>query len=405
MNRPRFIFLNIGHAYDHLFMMLFPTVVLTLEVEFAQSYGELLALSIPGFIAFAVGTIPAGWLGDRWSRSGMMAVFFIGIGASSILTGFAQTKLEISAGLFLIGLFASIYHPIGISMVVQGQDKVGRLLGINGVWGNMGIAAAAFVAAGLGSWISWHAAFFIPGAVAVLTGAIYIWVSRSWPLADRIAGAKKPHAYDAVATSRVVRSAMLRVILVLGAAALLSGIVFQTSSIALPKLFDEGLGSLTSSVFGVGSMVTLVVAVAAFAQLVTGRLIDKYPIKLVWIIVLFSQVPLLILVGLISDLGLLIAAFAVLIMTFSEIPIQDALLARHTPEHMRSRIYGIKFSLALGASALAVPIVSALLGGGGGFAWLFGLLALCAFTVGFAALWLPNRTHVPAETKAAAAAD
>ncbi|MBT5037799.1 MAG: MFS transporter, partial [Rhodospirillaceae bacterium] len=124
-NRVGFGFLNIGHAYDHLFMLLFPTVVLGLEGTFERSYEELLALASPGFIAFAAGTLPAGWLGDRWSRSGMIAVFFIGIGASSILTGFASTPAEIAGGLTLIGIFASIYHPVGISMVVEGREKVG----------------------------------------------------------------------------------------------------------------------------------------------------------------------------------------------------------------------------------------------------------------------------------------
>ncbi|PPR22502.1 MAG: hypothetical protein CFH38_01158, partial [Alphaproteobacteria bacterium MarineAlpha10_Bin1] len=111
MNRQRFIFLNLGHAYDHLFMLLFPTVVLTLHGQFEGSYSELLLLATPGFVAFAVGAIPAGWLGDRWSRSGMMAIFFIGIGVASILTGLARSKTEIAIGLFFIGLFASIYHP------------------------------------------------------------------------------------------------------------------------------------------------------------------------------------------------------------------------------------------------------------------------------------------------------
>ena len=83
-----FLFLNLGHAYDHLFMLLFTTVVLGLEHEpgFEDSYGGLLALSITGFIAFGAGSLPAGWLGDRWSRPGMMIVFFIGIGASSTWT-------------------------------------------------------------------------------------------------------------------------------------------------------------------------------------------------------------------------------------------------------------------------------------------------------------------------------
>ncbi len=142
----RRLFINVGHFYAHLFMLLFPTVVLALESEFAASYGSLLSLATAGFVAFGAGSIPAGWLGDRWSRPGMMAVFFIGIGGASVLTGFARTPFEIGAGLLAIGVFASIYHPVGIALLVEGREKVGRVLGINGVFGNMGVAGAALIA-------------------------------------------------------------------------------------------------------------------------------------------------------------------------------------------------------------------------------------------------------------------
>ena len=208
MNRPRFFFLNLGHFYDHLFMMLFFTVVLSLEEEFGRPWNELLWLATPGFVAFAAGAIPAGWLADRWSRSGMMAVFFVGIGSAAILTGLARTPFEIAIGIFFIGLFASIYHPVGIAMVVQGRDKVGKLLGINGVWGNMGIAAAAFVAAAFVEAISWRAAYFVPGAVAVLTGLVYMWAARSWPLTDKIAEPKKDNLMAAITSSPEARQAM-----------------------------------------------------------------------------------------------------------------------------------------------------------------------------------------------------
>ena len=141
-DRSRILFINVGHGLDHLFLLLYPTVVLTLEGVFGRSYGELLSLAVPGFIAFAAGTLPAGWLGDRWSRPAMLAIFFVGIGASAILTGFARTPFELAVGLTLIGLFASIYHPIGVAMLVEGREKVGKLLGINGVAGNLGLAAA-----------------------------------------------------------------------------------------------------------------------------------------------------------------------------------------------------------------------------------------------------------------------
>ena len=98
MNRSRLLFLYVGHFYDHLFVFLYPTVVLTLQHQFDQPYDELLLLATPGLVAFAAGAIPAGWLADRWSRSGMMAIFFFGIGASAILTGMARSQLEIAIG-------------------------------------------------------------------------------------------------------------------------------------------------------------------------------------------------------------------------------------------------------------------------------------------------------------------
>ncbi|MGH8650451.1 MAG: MFS transporter, partial [Burkholderiales bacterium] len=134
------LFLNVGHALDHLFLLIYPTVVLAMAPEFGLAYSEMLPLALGGFIAFGAGSLPAGWLADRWSRRGMMTVFFIGIGAASIVTGLVQTPWQIAAALTLVGLFGAIYHPVGIAMLVSGREKVGRVLGVNGVFGNLGVA-------------------------------------------------------------------------------------------------------------------------------------------------------------------------------------------------------------------------------------------------------------------------
>src|SRR5690606_41731299 len=98
--RLRLLFLNLGHTYDHLFMLLYATAVITMEAHFDLTYGELLALATPGFIAFGAGALPAGWLGVRWSRIGMSTRFIIGIGASRVMTGLARTPLESNTGRF-----------------------------------------------------------------------------------------------------------------------------------------------------------------------------------------------------------------------------------------------------------------------------------------------------------------
>ena len=394
--RIGFFFLNIGHAYDHLFILLFPTVVLDLESEFGRPYDELLTLSFPGFIAFAAGTLPAGWLGDRWSRTGMIAVFFLGVGGSSILTGFARTELEIAGGLTLIGLFASIYHPIGISMVVEGRKKVGKVLGINGVYGNLGVAAAALIAAGLTEAISWQAAFIVPGIVATVTGIAYVIFLFLRPATERLE-VKAARATRAESAGERIplpsKSGMRRIFGVVAVSTIMGGLVFQGSVIALPKLFEEGLGPLADSLLGVGLMVSLVIAVAAFAQIVVGYLIDTVSIKYVWIVMLLIQVPLLAVLAMTSEAGMLVVAFAAMLMIIGEVPISDTLVARHTEDAWRSRIYGVKFLFGLGAAALAAPLVALMHGSSGGFVWLFLIFAAMSFVIGVAAFWLPGRAR------------
>jgi MFS family permease len=125
-----FLLLNVGHFLDHYFMLIFATVAaLALTSGWGMSYAELLVYGTPGFTAFALCSLPMGMLADRYGRDRMMVVFFIGIGVSSILTGFAQTPLQMGAGLLCIGIFGAIYHPVGLAIVTARWKKNGYAAG------------------------------------------------------------------------------------------------------------------------------------------------------------------------------------------------------------------------------------------------------------------------------------
>ena len=176
MNRDRthFLFLNIGHFLDHLFTLIFATVAaLALSASGGSSYGDLLKYATPGFFAFGVFSYPAGWLADKWSREGMMVVFFVGIGLASVATGLAQTPLQVGIGLFVIGMFAAIYHPVGLAMVTQKWKNTGMRLAVNGVWGNLGVASAALITGYLIDNGGWRIAFIIPGVFSIAVGLAY----------------------------------------------------------------------------------------------------------------------------------------------------------------------------------------------------------------------------------------
>jgi MFS family permease len=172
-DRIHFLFLNIGHYLDHLFTLIFATVAaLALTREWGLSYSELLKYAAPGF-AFGVFSWPAGWLADKWSREGMIAVFFVGIGAASIGTAFAQTPLQVGIGLFVVGVFAAIYHPVGLAIVTQKWKNTGMRLATNGIWGNLGVASAALITGYFIDNGGWRMAFIIPGVLSIGIGILY----------------------------------------------------------------------------------------------------------------------------------------------------------------------------------------------------------------------------------------
>lgn len=392
-DRLSFLFLNVGHAYDHLFMLIFPTVVLALQREWQASYSDLLALGTVGFVAFAAGTLPAGWLGDRWSRTGMMTVFFLGLGLSSVLTGLARSPFELALGLGLLGLFASIYHPVGTAMVVQGAARTGRALGINGVSGNLGVALAGVTAGALTDLISWRAAFILPGLLAVATGVAFaLTAARRDQAAGGLAAAKPQAAPD------LSRGDQIRVLAVVAVAALFGGLVFTALTVALPKIFEERLADLATSTTGVGAFVSVVFAVAALAQIPVGYLLDRYPVKRLFLLLLAAQLVLLPLAVGAEGIGMLLVAVPLMLVVFGEIPITDWLVGRYAAAAWRSRVYAVKYVLSLGVGAMGVPMVAFLHESAGGFATLFLVLAVLVAGIAAAVPLLPGRRRAAAGT-------
>lgn len=386
-------FLNFGHALDHLLMLIFPTVVLAMTHELGMAYSELLPLSLGGFIAFGACSLPAGWLGDRWDRHGMMTLFFVGAGAAAILTGLARSTTEIAVGLTLIGVFAAIYHPVGIAILVRRHPRMGRALGVNGFFGNAGVAAAALTAGALADLAGWRAAFIVPGAVSVIAGVLF------WFLVPRAAA----EAAVKKAGVPVPRAVVARAFAVIFVATVCGGLIFNSTVVAMPKIFDERLSALTNTTFGIGALVALVYLLAAVAQLIVGTLLDKGTLRAVFLPVAALQAPLLLLAGSAQDYMMLAVAVAMMFVVFGQIPINDAMVARYTDDAWRSRVYAVRYVVSFGASAAAVPLIAFLHRGAGGFESLFAVLAAVAVPIFLGALFFPKPSPAGGRPSPAAA--
>ena len=372
-------YLNWAHTLDHLFMLIFPTAAIALTREWSMGYAELIKLSIGGWVAFGVFSIPAGWLADKWSRWGMMVVFFVGIGLASIAAGLSQGPAQMAIALTAIGMFAAIYHPVGIAMLTMGARQLGKTLGINGVWGNSGLAFAALLTGALIDFVGWRWAFIVPGVLAVVSG-IGFAMTTSMPQAK---------ATKKSAPTGLPRSFYVRVFAVLAVVAAGNSVIFNATTISMPKIFDERLNALTNTSLGIGALVCFTYLVAAMAQLLVGYWIDRGGLKRVLVPVVAFQVPLLFLAGIFSDYALLFIAVGMMFFVFGQIPINDAMVARYTADEWRARALGLRYVLSFTAGTLAVSLI-AFSQTHGGFTQLFNLLAVGAAVVLVAALAFPG---------------
>lgn len=379
-------FVNVAHLFDHMFMLVFPTAVLAMEVDFGRSYGELLALSIGGFIAFGAGSIPSGWLGDRWSRRNMLGVFFIGIGGAAILAGLTTSLAALAIALTLIGLFASIYHPVGTAMLTAhadalGPEKLGRELGTNGVWGNVGVACAALVTGALAQVFGWRFAFIIPGAISIGFGIAYLLMVPEHASPPRKGGKSQVH---------VPRRIAMRAFAVLAVVGVSGGVVFNAATIVLPKLFSERLHDLIGTPVGISLLVFVVYLAGAMAQLLIGRLIDRYTLKQIFVPVAFLQAPCLLIAGYTEQWWLILPCLGIMFAVFGQVTINDTMVARYTSDEWRARAFSLRYLLSFGASATAVPLIALVYDRGGGFDMLFAVLAVLGFSIFLAALAFPG---------------
>lgn len=396
-DRAYFFLLNLGHFLDHLFMLIFATVAaLVLHVEWGVSYAALLAYATPGFFAFGLFSLPAGWLADQWSRDGMMVVFFIGIGVASIATSFASTPLQMGIGLFVIGVFAAIYHPVGLAIVTLRWRNIGMRLAANGVWGNLGVASAALITGYLIDNGGWQWAFIWPGVVSMIIGCAYLALRWAHMGEERLAStpaAPKPSVPGA-------RRLFLTVTVIVFVTTAVSSVIFQSTTFALPKIFDERLEGLVDSIGGAGATVVgviafVVFATASLAQLVVGFALDRLGPKRVFMFVAALQLVCFLAMPGLRDGWALAVALGFMLGAFGQIPINDFMIGKMASGSARARIYGVRYVVSFTALAATLPLI-AVVYERWGFDVLFAVLAGAAFVILCAVSLLPRKLPSPA---------
>ena len=394
--RNSLIFANIGHVFIHLFTAMYFTIALAMEQQgfLNLTYADLTPLWGVGALLVGLAAMPAGWLADRWSSTGMMAIFFIGLGGAGIACAFSDGLSLLWVGLTAIGLFSAIYHPVAIPWVVRNARQRGKALAFNGIFGNIGVGVAAALAGVLSDLISWRAAFLVPSVLCLGTGIALVWFWRRGAISEgedhrMNAGAKPPSRGD-----------MWRGFLVLTVCMACMGLIFQATQASLPKLFEIRLGDTLSSLFGTGAsgpavMVALVYGLGSIMQLIGGHLADRYPLKPIYVGSFIVQAVVVLLVANAGSLVLVVLAGFSAALSTGALPAENILLARFSPAKHRGLAFGAKYVLAFGMAPLAIWGAARILETTGEYVELYYWMGALAVLAVIAGLFLPGERKEP----------
>jgi MFS family permease len=386
------LLLNAGHALDHLFLLIFATAVAAIAADWGMAWTDLMPYTVGAFAMFGLGSFPAGRLGDLWGRRVMMVVFFLGMGASGLLIATSTGVASLAASLTLMGVFSSIYHPVGIPMLVQGSARPGFAIGVNGLAGNLGIAIAAVLTGFLVKHFGWRMAFAVPAGIALVCAGLFL---AFVPKETTAPAKRRPTQRE------LPRSVMARAVAVMTLTSVSSSLIFNFTTNGNGQFLTERMRGLIDDPAVLGVLLAVVYAIASLAQIVVGKLIDRYPLKRIYLPIAAAQVPLFLLAAHADGWAVYALVLAFMIFVFGAIPFVDAMIVQYVDDRMRSRVAGIRLAVAFGVSSTAVyllgPTVKA-----AGFATLLVAMAVIAACTTLFVTMLPGRPR-PSTVPAGAA--
>ncbi|MCA0302913.1 MAG: MFS transporter [Proteobacteria bacterium] len=345
---PTSILLNIGHAMDHWILVVFAYSWGVIAGVWGVEWTELTPFNYGALFMFGAGSILSGRLGDLWGRWIMMVIFFAGMGVSALLIALCTNKWQIGIALTLMGAFASIYHPVGIPMLVQKAKNPGFTIGVNGLAGNMGIAIAAGVSVYIAQRFGWQMAYIIPGVICLVCAVAFVALV---PREDSAPAQRKAKMND------LPKAMMARVFAIMTFTAVTGSIVFNFTTNGNGELLRERVKGAVQDPAELALMLFVIFSLASFAQLVVGKMIDRFPLKSIYVPIVLMQVPLFLLASQVQDWALFVVAIGYMLLVFGAIPFTDAMVVKYIDDRMRSRVTGARLAIGFGISSIVVALI------------------------------------------------
>lgn len=372
-NKPTILLLNFGHALDHMFLLIFATAVTTIAQDFGVAHWEdMMPYSVAAFFFFGLGSLPSGRLGDLWGRRQMMIVFFVGIGLAAMLVASTNSPKQLAWALAVLGCAASIYHPVGIPMLLQDTMRPGWTIGVNGLSGNLGLALAAVLTGFFVKYFGWRLAFVIPGILSIACGLLFAYFAPR----ETSSPAKKKKSSTGYQSS----ISIAKLLLIMTVAATSGSMVFNFSTSSNYELLTSKFATISQDPAQIGLALSIVYVLASLTQLLVGYLLDKIALRTLYRTVIGVQLLALLLANMTEGWVFYLSLLLFMAAVFGAVPFTDAMVVRYVDDSMRSRVSGMRLAVALGASSLAVWLIGPIVKAAGFTTLIWVMLATACLT-------------------------
>ena len=375
------MYINIGHFLDHFMMLIFAKAAFDAGRHFGLSYDEIIIYGTLGLFLFGAAAPLAGWLADKYSRSLIIIIYPFGVSLGAFLCFLSSSPIMLGFSIGVIGFFAAIFHPVGIAMLIRDSNKVGVRLGVNGVWGNMGVAAAPVLTGFIILNSNWQLSFLVPSLICLIFGIAQLRGFKEIDIKEEKTKQK---------TSNGLVEGWKIVLLSLTMTTLAGGFIFGSLTFLIPRIFEVNLSGISVDIAITGLLAGIVYAIASLSQVGVGYLIDRYSPKIILGFVGIGQFFLIYLSSLYIDYALFFVMLMAMFFVFGQVPITDAILVRYVDDQWRARILSVKFLINLCAGASVLPLVSLFLAYGYTFSDLLTILSCLAIFVVISAYMLPK---------------
>ncbi|NIM20671.1 MAG: MFS transporter [Candidatus Latescibacteria bacterium] len=349
-----------AHFTSHMFILVFPAVAMPLVNTLGLPLEEVVKISFFMYLFYGLCALPVGVIVDKWQAKGMLVIGQITMGVGLASSGIYPNSSLMPYTLALVGIGASTYHPTGLSLISRTVRQRGHALGINGVFGNLGISAAPLVT-GLLTWLlSWQLTFIILGTVCIFIAFLLSTLKID----------ESPRTEVHRSTSKEIN--YTRYFVILCFAMIFGGLSYRGNMLLLPAYLElkttfflrlieafpvtktQGTATLAATV-----LTSAILLSGIFGQITGGRLADRKDLRYAYLFVHLASVPFLLAMAFVTNYLLAFCAAAYVFFSLGMQPIENSLIAAFTPVKWRSTSFAVKFILNFGVGATVVYLIGA----------------------------------------------